>query len=284
MSSPIDLSRLSAPSLVTVDYDAIRAERVADLQARLEAAGISWEVGNLHANPFAIVQEADAFRETLDKQAINDMAVARTIGFAQGTDLDWIAATFYGDLGLQRMDGELDDRFERRILLAAEGLAGALTRGGIAYHALTADIRVIDAVAYQTRPGQVAAHILADADVETDVLRVVRDRFRDPKLNGSGELVLSLAKRHVTPVSILMQHGTGPAPEVLRTEAAARLDVVRDRLLTRIGEPLTTDELIAEGRVSGVSKFLLESPVADVDPGMASVLDLDISIRTERVA
>lgn len=281
--SVIDLSRLPAPTLVTVDYQAIKAARLASLKARLESAGLPYDVETIESDWGPVLQEEDGTRQMLDLQAINDMAKALTLGYSKGADLDRLAATFYADLGLERMDGELDDRFERRILLAAEALAGALTAGGIEYRALAYDLRIIDAVAYEVGRGTNRCVLLIEDGAPAEAIRAgVLARLREPKLRGTAELAVSLARPIEARLSVRLQHGRGPDPELLKAESLKALGAVKARVERKIAAPLTTDEIIAEGRVGGVSKLILDEPAADLIPGRDGVLRIvGIDVRTE---
>lgn len=282
---PIDLSSLPPPQLLQLDYEALLAARRAGLVARLDAAGIAYDVGRLESDPAMILQQEDAYRQLLDHASINDMATARTLGFARGADLDWLAATFYADLGLARLSDEDDTRFERRILLAAEGLAGALTAGGIVYHALSISTDVVDAVSYQTEPGRMRLALLARAGIDADALRRrVEQHFTAPHLRGSAALSFALAREVPVTIDVRLRHGPGPDPSVLRLAAVAALDEVKARIEGSIGAVLTVDEVIARGRVGGVSKIVIEEPAHDADPGIDGVLRItSLSVMTEQV-
>ncbi|MCK5934494.1 MAG: baseplate J/gp47 family protein [Fulvimarina manganoxydans] len=286
IAEPLDLSRILKPTLVAVDFDAIKAERLAQLKARFVESGLDWDVGKLEANPGVILQREDAYRQTLDLQSINDMALARTFGFARGADLDWLAATFYADVpGISRLAGELDDRYERRIAAAGEALSGAITEGGIVYHALTFDRRIVDAVAYRVRPGVVACVILLEADAPADAIRTgLAARLRSPKLRGTEEVSVQVAFPVETAIRVRLRHGPGPDPALLNAASFAALTAVKTRVEAKIGAALTTDEIIAAARVGNVTKLVLESPMADVIPGRNGVLKIGaIEVTTELV-
>jgi phage-related baseplate assembly protein len=123
----LDLSRLPPADLVRpLDYEAIVAARVADLKDRLEAADIPFDVDRLETDPGVILQEADAYRELLALQAINDVGRANMLAYATGADLDNLAAVYGGGISRLLVSAgpppvyETDERFRRRILLAPE--------------------------------------------------------------------------------------------------------------------------------------------------------------------
>tara|TARA_R110002020_G_scaffold467027_4_gene690211 strand:+ start:23963 stop:24835 length:873 start_codon:yes stop_codon:yes gene_type:complete len=284
IAAPLDLSRLSKPTLVDPSYEPLLAERLASLKARFEAADIPWDVDNLEFDPAVIQQQEDAYRQMLDLQSINDMALARTLGFATSVDLDWIAATFYADVpNIARMAGEKDDRYTRRILVASEALSGALTEGGIIYHALSFDPRIVDAAAFRVGPGVVQCVILVDDDAPAELMRsAVYSHLRNPKLRGTEALTVSLAKVKQREIRLRLQHGSAAIGSTIRADAEAALLAIKTRVERSIGAGLTTDELIATARVGGVVKLFLDEPLTDLDPGRNGVLSLDITVTTER--
>ena len=63
----LDLSLVPPPQVVQpVDYETIRAVRIAELTARFAAAGVPFDVGAIESDPSVIHQEEDAYREMLE--------------------------------------------------------------------------------------------------------------------------------------------------------------------------------------------------------------------------
>ena len=72
-ATALDLSRVNKADLWPAhSFEAIRAARIADLKARLDAAGVPYDVDTLETDPGVVIQETGGFRELLTKQAIDD--------------------------------------------------------------------------------------------------------------------------------------------------------------------------------------------------------------------
>ena len=80
----IDLSNIPAPEVVeTLDFSAILAAMVADLQARDPAF-----TALVESDPAWKILEVAAYRELLLRQRINDASRAVMLAFATGADLE----------------------------------------------------------------------------------------------------------------------------------------------------------------------------------------------------
>lgn len=157
VATSLDLSRLPAPAVIkTIDYEAIRSQRLISLQGRFTAAGIEYDVASLETDPAVILQEADAYREMLDLAAINDAAKAVMLPFAIGSDLDVIGSLF----GCYRMAEEDDARYRGRVALAPEAYATAGSAGAYIYHAMSVDTAVRHVLADCPSPGMARVVVL----------------------------------------------------------------------------------------------------------------------------
>lgn len=93
MTATIDVSLLPPPEAIRgLSYTAIKAERLASLTARFAAAGLPYDAAALEGDAAVVLQEEDAWRELLDKAAINDAVRAVLPAYATGANLDAIAA------------------------------------------------------------------------------------------------------------------------------------------------------------------------------------------------
>ncbi|WP_018261360.1 baseplate assembly protein [Methylobacterium sp. WSM2598] len=146
----IDLSRLpDLPAPPT--EDAIFAARMADVAARLNKAGIPYDVGSLRTDTVAIIQGAGAYREALVYAAYDDATRAVLLATSWGPYLDHLGATqtpavarlplvasprpyVYGTDAATDWEG--DDAFRARIQLAPESLSGAGPEGAYVSFAL----------------------------------------------------------------------------------------------------------------------------------------------------
>jgi phage-related baseplate assembly protein len=154
-ATQLDLSRVDTSDLFApLSYQSLRDARMADLKARLTAAGWEYDVETLETDPGGYLQETGAYRELLTLQAIRDAQLSVLLAFSWGEWLDRL-----GDLhGTARMpavpsprpyatnpeDWESDDRYRGRIQLAPEAFPAAGTPGGYIYHAMASSIDVQD--------------------------------------------------------------------------------------------------------------------------------------------
>jgi phage-related baseplate assembly protein len=275
----LDLSLLPPPQAIhPVDYEAVLAARKADLIARFNAAGIAFDVQSLETDPSIIHQEADAYREILDLQAINDAVAAVLLASASGADLDNLAAL----VGLRRLTlapanttvypptpavMESDDDFRARCRIALDATAVGLTGNGYRTIALQAAPSVRDVGLVKKGRGMIDVILLgrapdgtvSDADVATVNARLQAD--------DGGQLTDIVTVRSVAPlpydVAVDAVIPPGPAPSIVQAAAQTAIRGAAATLQT-IGGRVPTDALIAAGRVPPISKFTLVSPAIDV--------------------
>lgn len=154
--SIIDLDALPAPVVVeTLSYDSIFQRKLGtliDIDPAFSAL--------LESDPAIKLLEADAYDETILRGRINDAARARLLAFAQGSDLDQLAA-FYG---VTRMDGELDFRLKTRVRLAIMSKSAAGTAAQYELAAMSVSLDVKAANAYSPQGGIVRVAILSESN------------------------------------------------------------------------------------------------------------------------
>jgi len=164
----VDLSRLPAPDIVeALDFETIYADAVARMQALMP----SWE--NRDSDPAVKELQVVAYLAQLLRQRVNDAARAVMPAYANGADLDNIAAAFGVTrqtitpaddvLGIPAVM-ESDADFRRRMVLAPEGYSVAGPEGAYVFHALSADGDVLDASATSPQPDDISAVVLAVLD------------------------------------------------------------------------------------------------------------------------
>lgn len=284
----LDLSRLPAFTLAPVTYEGIRAARMESLKLRLAARGVDYDVETLETDPLAILEQEDAYREFLTYQALNDAGRGLSLAYAVGAQLDHIAATYYADLGLRRLDGEDDERFRRRIMLAPEARSAG-TLGGYEFLALGASLDVKDARALNyasgvVRPGQIAV-VVAGAPGSPDwapIVEAVRAVVLDPNLKAASDDV-RVIQAAVTPynVTAALRIKRGPDAGLVVAQAVERLNAyAADR--RRVAE-------VVRGR--GITAALMAPAVedivgtfADINPGPTGIAELgDVSLSVESV-
>ena len=290
VAETLDLSRLPAPQLEPIDFETDRLARMAVLVQLFDAAGIAYEVADLHSNPGAIHQRLDNNREMLVKIAINDTYKKTLIAFAEKAALDWWGVSF---LGVARMAGESDARYRVRLFLEFENKSGGRLTGYKA-EALKASADVSDVGAWVDRsdPRQpvirlaimvaTAAAWTADPAAPTGQTRLVR-------LGGGGNggapaALVSTVQAHIdqehvkqgtdvvvvqsvavteAPVAYFVHHRRGPDPTLLRSASAKAVATMVDGRHTP-GRDLPQSSIIAAGSVGGVERLSVSTPASDL--------------------
>lgn len=281
VSDDLDLSRLPAPEVVKgVDYEVILAARLADLQARMAAAGIDFDTGNLESEPGSILEQADAYREALTLAAINDAARAVMLATATGANLDNLAA-FYGvqRLVITPADTttspvtpavmESDSDLRRRVQLAPEQLPYAgMTGGGYRALALRLAPSVKDVTTVKRDGGRVDVVLLArdgDGTVADAVVTAVYAGFQD---EGATQLTDIVTVRGATIVpysaNVVLKVRAGPDPAVIK---AAAETAIRAYCTSRhrVGLTVYANMIEAAAAVGGVENATVD--IGDVEPG-----------------
>lgn len=232
----IDLSALPQPAAVqTWTLDAIVSARLSDFTARMQAAGIAYDTSGLESEPAVKLQETGAFREGLIYQRINEAVLATSLPYAQGDDLDVVAAAFQ----TFRAPGELDPSLRRRAQLAWEALSQGGSYGGYRYKALSAapvdlaDVAVYGSEVAGVSPGQVMIVCLgasASGLPSAGTLNLVRAAFPRVNRKVNDQIVVRAATPapYSVDATLILSPGADPATVVaaqttaLNTFAASR--------------------------------------------------------------
>lgn len=176
----IDLSQLPAPQIVEeLSFEAIFEQAKADLIALDQASdtplGLE-AVLALESEPLTKLLQAYAYRELNVRQRINEAVLAGMLAFAEGSDLDQLAANMSvarktleaGDEGavppvLPVM--ETDGSLRRRTQLAPEAMTSAGSAGSYQFNALSAGETPTDIEVISPEPGKIT--ITYDFDPES---------------------------------------------------------------------------------------------------------------------
>jgi len=146
--STFDFSTLPPPEVIkTFYFEAILADRMADLRQRLLAAGIDYDVGHLETDILKVVHLGDSMREVTLRAAINDAAMANLLAFALGGDLDHLA--FFYDV--ERLVGETDDALRDRTVLSIKARSPGGSEWWYAAAAKRADVRIRSVKPYREK-------------------------------------------------------------------------------------------------------------------------------------
>jgi phage-related baseplate assembly protein len=241
----IDLSRLAAPTVIkTIDFEAIRAARVADLAKRLTAAGVDYDATTLESDPGTMLQEVDAYREMLDLQRINEAARAVMLPYAEGPDLDVIGSRF----AVQRLAGEQDSAYRYRIALAPEAYASAGSAGAYAYHARSVSAEIVDVGVTSPSVG-VAKVVILPRDglsaATVDALRVaVNMRLQSDEIRPLTDVVVVRVAEIVDyAISAHLVVPAGPDPSLIAASARAALQTLAADCY-RVGRSIDASEIL----------------------------------------
>lgn len=286
-----NLAALPAPATAP-EFDSVYAARMADVAARLNAAGIPYDVTALATDTVAILQRTGTYREVLVYQAYDDATRAVLLAFSWGPYLDHLGATqtpavvrkplvasprgyVYGTDSVA--DWEEDDDLRARIQLAPETLSAAGPEGAYLGYALDVD-GVKSASCYGpmsfggtievpfTPLGQVFIPIVAEAEdgaAPADLVAGVQAAFRPDDRRPIADFVTASAAT-ILPYAIeaVLYVGSGADRDLVRRQAETRLAVLADR----------------QHRPGGAAKRLLIAGAASVTgaDGVPIVTDLDL--------
>ncbi len=283
----IDLSRLPPQPKTALSADAYAAAYSTDITARLNAAGIPYNVGALETDTYAITGEAFAYRTALVATSIDDAIAAVLLPTAYGAYLDLLGAT--QDPPVQRQpvvpnprpwaqypqDWQTDDVFRGLIQLAPEALSTCGPAG--AYIWFASEVADVGAVAAYgpmsfggtrstpfTPLGQVNIPIVstvgdgtAGADLVAAVAAAVNGRDVRPIADF---VVVSAATIVPYTVDATLQIGSGADPGQVLTAAAARLRVLAD--LSRYpGGAVRDQDIYVEAKLADTSGVPVVGPV-----------------------
>jgi phage-related baseplate assembly protein len=270
----VDLSKLPAPDVVEqLDYEAILAAMVADLQARDPAFSALVE-----SDPAYKILEVCAYRELVIRQRVNDGARAVMLAYAGGTDLDQLAANYnVARLLIDAGDPDAvppvpptyedDTSLRRRVQLSFEGFSTAGPEGAYIFHALGADADVLDASVTSPTPGDVVVTILsrtgngaADSGLIAAVESVLSADDVRPLTDNVTVQSASIINYSVDAVLTLYP---GPDSAVVLAAAQAALADYIDAN-HRLGRDITLSGLYAALHREGVQGVTLNSPASNV--------------------
>ncbi|OWQ35493.1 baseplate J/gp47 family protein [Pseudomonas sp. DrBHI1] len=278
--SQVDLSKLPAPQLLEdLDFEALYQEDLASFRAQL---GDGW-TANLESDPVTKLLEVGAYRKLLNRARINDAAKALLLAYAQGSDLDQLAA----NVSLQRLviqaadPGtippteavlESDDALRERVQLVYEGLTTAGPRNSYILHARNASGRVADATAESPSPAVVDVTVLSldnDGVASPELLAQVNAYLNDDDIRPVADRV-NVRSAEVLPYrveAVLHMADNGPEFEAILSECQRRLQAwVNPR--RRLGVEVARSGIDAQLHIDGVSRVELVG-WSDIRPSKA---------------
>lgn len=270
----VDLAQLAAPDVVeTLDFEAILAAEVADLQAR-----DTTYTALLESDPSYKNLEVNSYREVLVRQRVNDAARAVMLAYATGADLDQIAANYnVARLLITPADDttipptlavyEADADLRNRVPLSLEGYTTAGSGGSYVFNALSASGDVKDASATSPSPGQVVIYVLSragDGTASSGLIATVAAALNAETVRPITDqvTVLSAAITNYAITAVLTVF-PGPDATVVLAAAQAAAQAYADGQ-ARMGYDITLSGIYAALHQPGVQNVNLTSPTASI--------------------
>lgn len=283
VAETLDLSRLPAPTLLKVEFERDLAERIERMKTLFDAAGIPYDVERLVTDPAGCLQEIDNYRETLSKQAVNNLYLQRLIAFSKGSDLDHIGATLHF---LTRIDGEADDRYRYRLQLESENKAGGRLAGYIAEAMkVSLDVFAVGAwvdrsVLYEPVVRLAIQEATGNGAAASDLVgRVQQHIDRDDVRQATDVVVVQSVVVSSFAINVRIFHRSGPDPVMLRANATAALEkMVEERW--RPGRDVPQVAVSSAAMVAGVERVEIVAPEGDliVDKGgLATCVSISVT-------
>lgn len=256
----IDLSQIAPPDVIEdLAFETIYQELLADFR-RLYP---EW-TAILESDPVLKLLELVSYREMLIRARVNDAAMSVMLAYANGSNLDNLAANF----NVSRLENESDTYFRRRVQMAFEGFSTAGPIGAYIFHALSADARVLDAAVKSPSPGEVLVTILSregNGAASPTVLSAVEAVLNDENIRPITDRV-TVQSAAIVPFAIEAKLFVKPGPEssLVKQAAVAALDSVI-AASRAIGADIARSALFAALHQPGVQRVELRSPAADIE-------------------
>ena len=269
----ITLASLPMPATVeSLDVEAIIAARKARL---IELYPACEAVLSLESEPLTKLVEAGAYRELMLRQRYNEEALALTLAFALGTDLDHIGLTYYQEprLVLSAAVGttpevlETDAAYRRRLQLKPASWSTAGPRDAYLFHTLSAHPDVRDAGVSTPYPGTTIVAVMgsaANGQPTAEALAAVEARLNDLEVRPLCERVV------IQPVSVELYAAhvriwTYPGADAATktTEAKAAMTALVEKLYA-VGLDINRSAIASAAHVAGVQRVEVVQPLADI--------------------
>lgn len=272
----VDLAALPPPKVIEeIDFEALFGAARGDFVTRFQAAAGVAYTALRDSDPGMLLLQTGSYREMILRERVNAAARAVLLPFAQGADLDNLAA-FFAVARLTRAADpsavppveawtEGDAAFRRRIQLAPAGYAVAGPRDAYLYHTLSASADIADAGVQSPVPGDVLITLLPVAGADGAALVALIARlFAGNDLRPMGDkVIVELAT--ILPYAIharLTLYG-GPADQPILAAAQAAVTDLAARS-EALGVDITQSALTAALHQPGCKRVELLSPPADI--------------------
>ncbi|MGJ8514674.1 hypothetical protein R84981_001129 [Carnimonas sp. R-84981] len=273
--SAIDLSRLPSPHVVEpLDVETIFSDMLANLKEK-EPTLVN---GLSDSDPAWKLLQVCAYREMIVRQRVNDAARAVMLAYAQGSDLDQIAALF----GVERLvidpgdesavppvpaTYEGDDNLRYRTQISLDGISVAGPEGAYRFHALSVSGEVLDASATSPSPGEVLVTVLARAGngkASKELLDQVNQSVNAENVRPLTDhvTVQSASIKEYRVKATLYLYAGPDAGVVIAAAKAGAEQYAKDRHL--IGQDVTLSGVYGALQQPGVQRVELKEPNANI--------------------
>jgi phage-related baseplate assembly protein len=282
----LDLSQLPAPNAIeSLNFEAILDARMQKFLNIWNLARVTdptlpaYDVQSLETDPAKILQEVDAYRETLIRARINDAVLATSLAYAKGADLDVIAANYQTSRGL----GETDTALRHRAQLAFENLSIGGSYGGYAYRALSvAPAQIADVAIYGheiagVAKGEVRVVCLgatSDGSTDTALLALIKDKLiaRDVrKVNDNINVMAATPVPYAVSAKLILLRGSDAASVVAAQSARLAAYVASRRVIGAFVSPAGIDAALGSDTQSYVLDVNLANPTTKIGGGAFDV-------------
>ncbi|MDR5610876.1 MULTISPECIES: baseplate J/gp47 family protein [unclassified Arsenophonus] len=277
----IDLSQLPKPDVVEIlDFDTLLASRknalIAACPAEIQDAVA--QTLALPSEPLTKLLEENAYYDLLLRRRINEAALANMVAFAQGADLDHLAANNnVKRLRLSEGDAtaippvlpvfESDNDLRLRIPAAFEGLSVAGPTGSYEFYARSADGRVADASVISPKPAEVTVTILSregNGTTSQTLINTVEKALNDENVRPVADRVM-VQSADILSYQVDASLYLLPAPEyepILQTAREKLTAYTREQ--HRLGRDVALSALYAALHVTGVTRVVIHTPKQDI--------------------
>ena len=283
----IDFSKLPKPDVIeAIDFEAIlqaRKDRLIELMP--DAASV---IDN-ESEPLNILLQEQSYRELILRQRINDSALALTLAYAIGADLDYIGQDRYNTkrLVITPADDstnpptpavlESDEPYRERLYRSQDALSTAGPKRQYEAIAMAADGDIAAALATSPRDGQVVIYIASRSNggvADNDLANLVTAACSSDDVRPMTDWVSCSPAPAVTTdivAALTLDDGLDTAgADAVMSNAESAINELRE--LRRIGVKLSVSQIHAALHVSGVQSVELTTPTGDVDPGSTGIV------------
>lgn len=281
MSELVDLSKLDAPKVLEdLNFESLLADRKAEFIALFpQDERPFWQARlSLESEPITKLLQEVVYLQLMERNRINNAAKATMLAYANGSDLDVIAANYNVKRQvIQEANNNVtpkipeiledDTSLRLRTQLAFEGLSVAGPRSAYIFHALSAHPDVADVSVVSPQPANVTVTILSrngQGEANESLLNVVRAKLNDDDIRPIGDrVIVQSAVIQSYEIRAKLHLYRGPEYEPIKAAALKKLTAYTKEK-HRLGRDISLSGIYAALHLEGVQRVELISPTADI--------------------